>query len=66
MENKILDQFIKYRASRNLTQQDMAEQLGFDRGVIIRFEQGKSISRINYFKILMLIEDDLKSRKVGK
>ena len=66
MENKILDQFIKYRASRNLTQQDIAEKLGVDRGVIIRFEQGKSISRINYFKILMLIEDDLKSTKVGK
>jgi len=66
MGNEIIEHFIRYRASNNLTQQDVADQLGFDRGVIIRFEQGKSISKINYFKILMLIDNDFKKNKGGK
>ena len=64
MADKLVEQFIRYRAINNLTQQDVANKIGSDRAVIIRFEQGKSISKTNQVKILLLLEEQLK--KGGK
>lgn len=47
--------FKQTRANLQLTQQEISEKTGVDRGVISRFENGESISLLNFLALMRAI-----------
>ena len=52
------DLILRYRAKKNLTQQEMADKVGISRATIIKVESGETISPLFEQKIRLVIEED--------